>query len=293
MPRVSIGLPVYNGAQYIGEAVSSILAQTYGDFELIISDNGSTDVTPQLCRQFAARDGRIRLYLNEENRGAAWNYNRVFALASGEFFKWASHDDLIAPTYIERCVEVLDGHPDAALCYPKTLLIDASGGNPIPYADELHLVSADPVERFRNFLFRKPERCNAVLGLARRAVLARTSLIGHYNSSDRVLLAHLALLGTIHELPEALFSRRVHPQASLKANTTAREVAAWFDPSRRHRLVLPLLRRGVEYLRCIRRADLGLGGQLACARLVARRYWWDRRKIADELKTALCRELPG
>src|ERR1051326_2036095 len=107
-PRVSIGLPVYNGQQFLEEAINSLLAQTYSDFELIISDNASTDATEQICRAHAAADPRIRYYRNDKNRGPVWNLNRVFELARGELFKWAAHDDVCAPTLVERCVEVLE-----------------------------------------------------------------------------------------------------------------------------------------------------------------------------------------
>ena len=127
MPRVSIGLPVYNGEKFIREAIDSIFSQTFEDFELIISDNGSTDRTQQICQAYAAQDLRIRYYRNKKNIGAARNYNLVFELASGEYFKWAAHDDLCAPEYLERCVEILDRDPDVVLCYPKTSIIDEHG----------------------------------------------------------------------------------------------------------------------------------------------------------------------
>lgn len=287
MPQISIGLPVYNGAKYLGEAIDSILAQTFADFELIISDNGSTDGTAQLCRQYAARDGRIRLELQAQNRGASWNYNQVFALAAGDYFKWCSHDDLIAPTHLQRCLETLSAHPEAVLCYPQTLLIDEHGGNPTFYPDGLHLTAADPVARLERYLFRPAKKCNPLLGLIRRATLARTGLIGSYNASDQVLLAHLALLGNFCEIPEPLMYRRDHPGASLRANRTAREVAAWFNPAHGGRVVLPALRRGLEYLRCVRQTDLSPGQQLQCARLVCKDLWWNRHQVVRELKAAL------
>src|SRR3954470_15735733 len=88
-PLVSIGLPVYNGARYIAEALESLLAQTYTAFELIISDNGSTDATRSICEEFAARDGRVRYVRHETNRGLAWNWNHVFELSRRPYFKWS------------------------------------------------------------------------------------------------------------------------------------------------------------------------------------------------------------
>ena len=96
-PRVSVGIPVFNGERFLAETIESILAQTFKDFEIVISDNASTDRTEEICRSYAARDPRIRYNRNDTNRGAAWNHNRVFELARGEYFKWQSHDDFCAP----------------------------------------------------------------------------------------------------------------------------------------------------------------------------------------------------
>lgn len=293
MPRVSIGLPVYNGENYLRDAVESILSQSFDDFELLISDNGSTDATPDLCREYAAADSRIHLELNTTNRGAAWNYNHVFRLARGDFFKWASHDDMISSNYLQRCMERLDDHPEAVLCYPRTVLIDQYGVDQKPYQDGLHLVSTDPVERFRRVLFRKAKKCHPVLGLIRRSALARTDCIGCFNASDQVLLAHLALLGEFHEIPEAALFRRDHPETSLRANRSAREVATWFDPTRRRKLVVPALRLSFEYLRCLGKSDLGVVEKLSCGRLVMKRLWWDRHQVAGEMKSALTNVVTG
>src|ERR671915_430558 len=97
-PLVSIGLPVYNGANYLRKAVETILEQSYESLELIISDNASTDDTADICRDLSARDARIRVSRNAQNVGAARNYNIVFNAARGKYFKWAAHDDVLAPT---------------------------------------------------------------------------------------------------------------------------------------------------------------------------------------------------
>ncbi|BCA79490.1 glycosyltransferase [Desulfuromonas sp. AOP6] len=287
MPRISIGMPVFNGEKYIAEAIDSILAQTFADFELIISDNGSKDGTLDICKRYAARDARIRLEQQKENRGAAWNYNRVFALSEGDYFKWCAHDDAIAPSYLQRCLDVLDQYTEVVLCYPQTQLMNEHGGVINVYPDGLHLNNANPVERLARYLFRQAKKCNPLLGLIRRKALARTSLIGSYNASDQVLLAHLALLGEFHEIPEPLMFRRDHPGASLRANRTAGAVAAWFNPKQKGRFLVPTLRHGWEYLRCIRQADLPLTQQIQCARLVSKRLWWDRHQVVTEFKTTL------
>ena len=107
VPRVTIGLPVYNGENYLAAAIESLLSQTFTDFELVICDNGSTDRTEQVCRAYAARDARIRYYREVENRGLAWNFSRTFELARGEYFKWHAHDDLCGPTLLRGALEAL------------------------------------------------------------------------------------------------------------------------------------------------------------------------------------------
>jgi len=126
-PSVSIGMPIYNAEKFLRQALDALLGQTFGDFELIISDNGSTDGSEAICREYASKDSRIKYYKNETNLGAAKNFNRVFELSRGEYFKWASHDDICDPEYLERCVELLDRNPAVVLCYPKANTIDEQG----------------------------------------------------------------------------------------------------------------------------------------------------------------------
>jgi glycosyltransferase involved in cell wall biosynthesis len=227
-PRVSIGVPVYNGDKYIEEVLDSLLTQTFEDFELIVSDNASTDRTPEICQAYAARDSRIRYYRHEENRGAAWNFNHVVELAQGEYFKWAAADDICAPSLIAKCVEILDGDKSVILCYSKTRVIAEDGSSIYPTPSYLSQTnSPQPQRRFRNVLL-DGIWCFEVFGLIRTDVLRKTPLIGKYYGSDKVLLAYLSLLGQFREISEELFFRRSHPDQST--NLTVREKAAWIAP---------------------------------------------------------------
>ena len=142
--RVSMGMPVYNGERYVAEAIESVLQQTFGDFELVISDNGSTDSTRSICEGYAARDPRVRYFRSDANRGATWNFNRVVELSRGEYFRWAAHDDRIRPEYLERCVAVLDADPEAVLCYTQVEIIDAAGASRGVYQDQALDTAAPP-----------------------------------------------------------------------------------------------------------------------------------------------------
>src|SRR5262249_60446249 len=109
----SVGLPVFNGESYLESAITSVLGQTFEDFELIICDNASTDRTAEICNDYAARDSRIRYFRNPRNLGAAPNYNLAFSQARGRYFKWLAHDDRMRPSFLAKTVRVLDDRTDA------------------------------------------------------------------------------------------------------------------------------------------------------------------------------------
>jgi glycosyltransferase involved in cell wall biosynthesis len=284
VPTVSIGLPVYNGARFLATSLDSLLAQTCEDFELVISDNASSDGTEEICREYAARDARIRYLRRETNRGAAWNFNSLVAKTDGPYFKWATHDDAHAPTCVERCLETLrEGGDRVSLVYPRTRIIDENGEFVRDYRDGLDLRERTPHERLRS-LVRNLVLGNPMFGLARRSTLERTRLNGSFPSSDYVLLAELALLGEIWEVPEALFFRRDHPDTSRRAHATASELAEWFEPGGDSRRVREFTRLFVEHFRSIHSLPLGRRERLRCDAVFANA--WLRRNgvhMVDEL----------
>jgi glycosyltransferase involved in cell wall biosynthesis len=208
-PRISIGLPVYNAEKYLRHALDGILSQTFTDFELIICDNASTDSTARICASYAASDSRVRFYRNDRNLGAAENFNKVFRLARADYFKWIAYDDICMPTFLDKCLAVLERHPEVALCYPKTMLIDAEGSEIMKYEDRLHMMHAAPHDRLRHFLT-KVNLANAVFGVIRTSVLRQTGLLGKYFGADYILLMEICLRGKFFEIPEHLFLRRDH-----------------------------------------------------------------------------------
>ena len=280
-PRVSIGMPVYDGERYLAATLDSLLAQTFDDFELIISDNASADRTEQICREYAARDTRIRYSRNPTNLGAARNYNRVFELSSAPYFKWAAADDLCAPEYLARCVEVLDREPGAVLAYPKTQIIDEHGQILSVYDDRMHVQSPRASERFRHLL-RALGECNAVFGLIRSDVLGRTPLIGRYIGSDICLLAELSLYGTFWEVPDFLFFRRNHPFAS-SSNRSVEKQMEFFDPTDKQLIRLTEWRHLFEHARSIWRVPMSLSEKTRAGAFVLRVAIWSRQKLASEL----------
>jgi glycosyltransferase involved in cell wall biosynthesis len=205
-PRVSVGLPVYNGARFLRGAFDSVLAQDVEGLEVIVCDNASTDSTREICLEYAARDPRIRYHRNHVNIGGPANYRRAFELARGEYFKWAAHDDCFAPSFLRRCVEVLDTRPDVVLCYSLTARIDEQGRISDP-VEPLEVEAPDPYRRFRRLIW-SLGLPYPMYGLARSSALGRTGLIRSFEGADRLMLAELSLLGSFHQIPEVLFYYR-------------------------------------------------------------------------------------
>jgi len=296
VPLVSVGLPIYNGARFVREAVDSILAQTFTDFELVVSDNASTDATQRICEGYAAADPRVRYYRNERNMGASYNYNRVTELSRGKYIRHAAHDDVLAPENLERCVAVMEADDAVALCYPQMSRIDENGAVIDTYANSLHLRDPDPVVRWRRFhrLCDSDSMCDPVFGLFRASVLRATPVLGRFASADVVLLAEVALRGQIHEVPEVLFFERWHAGTSVNANPTPDGRAAWFDPAARGRWenYLPQYRWLREYLAIIGRVPLSPRQKIACAAVMI--SWLRKHKRALVLgPAALAMRLAG
>jgi glycosyltransferase involved in cell wall biosynthesis len=283
VPRVSIGLPVYNGEKYLEAALHSILAQTFTDFELIISDNASTDGTQGICRTYAARDVRVRYYRNEENRGLAWNHNHVFALSLSEYFLWIGHDDVLAAEYIERCVAVLDQDPSVILCYSRAQGIDEHGQLFEKPNFSLATDSMKPHQRFHDLIC-IGHPCLAIYGVMRAEVLKKSVLHGCYPGSDRVLLAQLGLFGRFHQIPENLFFRRDHPLKSTRIALTVAARMALYNPQKTGEIVFPRWTLFGGFLSVITRAPISRSEQILCyIQLVKSLKKWGREMSNDLL----------
>lgn len=289
-PLVSIGMPLYNAERYLEETLDSILGQTFSDFELIISDNASTDATDMICRRYAAADSRIRYSRNARNMGATFNYNLTFAIASGAYFRHNAYDDTLAPTYLERCVAVLDNEPEVVLVYPLALFIDENN-NPHPDGKfrrcRLDLRMNEPHERLRAFIDSGGpySMCDPVFGLFRASALRQTPVLGNFISADAILLAEIALHGHVAEIPEVLFYERFHPNGSVLANPTLDARYAWFDPGNYGKLSnqLPHWRWLIELLRAIGRAPLSPRERTRCFAEMRHWLWTTKRGLLTDL----------
>ena len=288
-PRLSIGLPVYNGEEYLAQSLDALLGQTYTDFELVVSSNASTDATDDICRDYAARDPRIRFHRQVSNVGAVPNHNFVLDRARGELFKWASGDDLYARDLLERCIALLDSDPTAVLAHAWTAAIDADNtliqALPYPLATDAQRAP----ERLRSALFGGDALPGAICaddfyGVFRTDVLRSVKPLDSYFHSDRTYMAELALHGRFLQVPEWLYFRRHHP-----GRTTTPEVRAVcrnLDPRRADRWRHPTVRLVGEYVwdyfAMIGRAPLTESERRQCYGLVMR--WLGHR---------IHRRLPG
>jgi glycosyltransferase involved in cell wall biosynthesis len=286
---VSIGMPVYNGELYLEEAIQSVLDQTFADFELIISDNASTDRTAEICAGYENRDVRIRYFRQERNLGAAPNYNFTAKQARGKYFKWSAHDDILEPDWLERCVEVLERYPEVQLAFPRTLRIDESGAVTGRYPDYggMRLMSSRPSERFGDLVC-KQHNCVAIFGLVRTSQLLETDMLSAREDSDRHLLVDLALRGPLFEVPEYLFKRREHKGAYSNSVPRAARMA-WWDTSRSEEITFPEWRSVGIYRQLVRSSPISVSEQRACRRQFIRWLFgprWYRQRWVKLLRDA-------
>lgn len=279
VPRLSIGLPVYNGEKYLAESLDALLGQSYGDYKLIISDNASTDGTEEICRQYLAKDERLSYFRQPVNIGATPNHNWCFEQSDTELFKWASYDDLYGRDLLGRCVEALDDDPHLVLAHAYQAIIDGNGDIVLTVDYPLDTANPHAPDRFRSLLF--DVGGDDFYGVMRSDILRRTPLNGSYHHSDRTIMAELALYGRFHQVPELLFFRRDHPDRAERAKPTIRSRSANMEPSRASRLRNPTVRLIGEYVGGfvggIRRAPLSSSDRRECYGHLAR--WMGSRAV--------------
>lgn len=214
-PKVSIGMPVYNGEQFIRKALESLLAQTFKDFELVISDNASIDKTEDICREYYVRDERICYIRQHKNTGAARNFFFVLDQAHGDYFMWAAADDLWDPEYIEKCVKCLDHIPDIYIAFTKYRVLSRQFPKLFKmekFPDMSFLWTDDVFDRVSKFVLMdesSSHKANAIYGLWRVEMARRVKrYFEAYAASpglDIAMLTYALIHGKFFQLPEVLF----------------------------------------------------------------------------------------
>lgn len=210
-PLVSIGLPVRNGAALLERALDSLLLQDYGALEIVVSDNASTDQTEEICRAYALKDARIRYFRNDRNVGPVENFNRVQVLGKGPYFMWAAHDDEWKPSYIRKCVDLLEQFPGVVLAAAQCVSVESTSGKVMftdPGSNTTGLSPSDCFKRYRASIHSGQHVGGIFYGVYRNAVLARAMPIQNVIATDHLFLARLALLGEFATVEEPLILKR-------------------------------------------------------------------------------------
>jgi glycosyltransferase involved in cell wall biosynthesis len=218
-PRVTIGMPVWNGEEFIRRGIDSLLGQTFGDLELIISDNGSTDATQAICKEYAERDPRVRYRRNARNVGLQANFAKVLELATAPYFMWGSSDDLWDASYVLKMVAVLDSHDAVVIAGSNAANIDQDGV-PQSHFDNVSVYSPRGTgARAHRFICTPPGGGHATLiyGLMRTPVIQRIGFAppgnvrddnrGYY-AMDLLTLFRLMFEGDFHVTDETLYFHR-------------------------------------------------------------------------------------
>jgi len=289
---VSVGVPVYNGEEYVAQALESLLRQDFDDFEIIVVDNASTDKTEEICRAYVAKDPRIRYYRNQVNIGSGPNYRKVFELARGEFFKWLPHDDVCYPQFLSRCVLVMKHSPaSVTLVYPLCEQIDEKGNVMAIAPDRIETRDARPHRRLARVL-RRLSYGYPVDGLFRAELLRKVRVTPPVHYWDLILLAEVSLVGEILEIPEVLAQQRIHSSNSIatfapdahsavrqdpnKADRKIRKkLGVWNDATMAHKSYwLPLREeRFLEFLKGVHHVPLPIGDKILCYLTVSIVYY--------------------
>ena len=255
-PLVSVGLPVYNGAEHLAKALDALVDQDLEDFEVIVCDNASTDATAEIARGYAARDGRIQYHRNEHNLGLAGNFNKAFQLSSGRYFKWWAHDDWHPRNLLSRTTEVLEADPSAVLCATGVAIMDDDGEVFEEWRPEVDLLTPAPHVRLHRLLWTLGET-HPLFSVMRSQALARTPQYRPFVGGDRVLLAQLILMGGFAGVPDLLhYYRQARMRPGARKDPNKPSQAEILDPANKGKLPSRTWRLCYEHLRLVAAARL-------------------------------------
>ncbi len=257
-PTVSVGLPVYNGGVLLGEAIESILSQDFDNIELVISDNGSTDATQELCLKYQQLDRRVRYHRFEENLGAIKNFLRVLDLSIGPYFMWASYDDLHEKSFVRKCLQKLESDSSIALVYPRTKVLDHQSKLGGIANDKVNANQEDPLKRFQHLIC-EIGMCNLFYGLYRTEIVRkpRSFYKNLYRGYDNLFLAEIALLGKIVQIEDILFKRRLTRNYTKPLEEQNTDIISMVDPAKLSEgITLPYCRLTYAHIEIINESGL-------------------------------------
>ena len=285
-PRVTIGMPVYNGAQTIAQSLDSLLEQSFGDFELVISDNASTDDSVHIIKSYCQQDTRIRLIEQSCNIGANGNFSAVVDAARGEYFKWSTCSDLCSPDFLTHCVTFLDAHPDVVLAAPSTLLFETHPDESQLYTQDFAVLNESPGRRFQQ-LIETIKLNNAMNGLIRlKALRTRRPVIDHYMQADIVMMSCLCLQGKLAQVPDAVFLRRMDPRTATILMTKEDDLRHHY-PSPDMRALLPAWQLFLGWLRAVHQTPVAAADKRQAYCYIAKMCFWERRRLLSDIPACI------
>ncbi len=292
-PLVTIGLPLYNTAKIMEDTIQDLLGQTFTDFELVISDNASSDETGQMCQALAERDGRVRYFRQKINVGIVENQNAVFRMARGKYFKWASANDRCDEQLVAKCIEVLEHNPDVVLCFPRTRIIDSQDKVIQDCTEDLHLMDEDAPSRFVKLLERMALN-NAFNGVFRSDVLKFVLPMAPDLGSDLSMMAALTLHGKFYELPEFMFRRRIdedsHTGLREKQKSAENDDYLFGADGNPNVQDFRTLKYFYRLFRGLHLAPLPWRDKVRLSAILMRHIVWARRKLLGEIYHGLARK---
>lgn len=290
LPQVSIGIPVYNGATHLRRTIESVLAQSFDAFELIISDNASTDGTWDICQEYAERDKRIRCVRQPRNLGANPNFNILFEMSQGEFFKWTGHDDQLDHSFLERCVKALEASPDASIAYCGETYCDDEGNEVLRCDDPYSIDGLEPDVRFRQWMWdmdiKNQRRSDLVYGLIRSSHLRTTRLFRDTLATNKLLILELVVTGPVEYIEDVLVQRTPAPHRTIEQRMKR------LSPTAQSGGMLPFWKLAFEFVKVAWNLDIEskrrISLVLSCVRYFLsgrrlRQLLWDIRRAARTL----------
>jgi glycosyltransferase involved in cell wall biosynthesis len=255
VPKVSFGLPVYNGEASIRRAMDSLLAQDLNDIEVVVSDNASEDRTYEILQEYAQRDCRVRLFRNDQNQGQINNFNRVLDLSRGTYYRWIGANDWLEPDYASSCVAELEAHLNAVAVSTGQDFETDTGVIPGAEYEGEHLESERPERRFQRMLwFLKADYrfIDPIYSMIRRDALLRTRRLLFVWDNDHLLALEMALQGPWRHIPRVLGHRYREP-SYYASSDRLRKI---YNPAEPRRLDWSAWRMGREMYAAVSRQRL-------------------------------------
>lgn len=217
LPKISIGLPVFNGERYLFKALNALRSQTYTNIEIVILDNNSNDLTEKICTDLKLIDERIKYFKNTTNIGPFPNINKVLTLATGKYYMWASYDDLWDKDYVEIMFKLLEKNSNAILAFSLETRIGEFDENIKTFSNLSSKFNNDDSKFYRVFKFitqnNQESLASIFYGLYNREIISKiggfTDFQNDYWGRDLHFLLKVLLKGSFTQVNKSLFYKRV------------------------------------------------------------------------------------